>query len=418
MNMYMQYANRQKENNFPYQNQQFYNNQQNFGNYFYQKPGGLQNSIAGGGIAGQNQIQNQFYNKPNVQQPQNFQQNLNMNQGQNGYPMQRPMMNQYQQLQTGNVLNNSITGNMNRVNPQQYNQPQMNQVPQMPQKQMNQQPQGSMAVNQNRGWGNYYSQASQPQYQQYPVQNFQQAANPIPQANFYPTQQNVQGSMTQYSLNQRAMSQAPNYPGYNPQLQSSNVVQRMTSDDARVAFPVQNTQGGANPYVAYGGKAVQAINQNNFEISHEQSADETFSLPSGNGRITYPNGIVYDGEWSSHMKSGFGILYDEKGSKIYSGEWRDDLFHGQGILHNVNARNLSESFDFRDMNEVWDCWSSYEGEFRKGKMHGMGVLVLSNGEKFNGKFREGMVDGEGSFYKKSGQVVLGVWAENELEKML
>ena len=33
------------------------------------------------------------------------------------------------------------------------------------------------------------------------------------------------------------------------------------------------------------------------------------------------------------------------------------------------------------------------GDFYEGKMHGKGILILTNGEQFEGEFNDGMIDG-------------------------
>lgn len=37
------------------------------------------------------------------------------------------------------------------------------------------------------------------------------------------------------------------------------------------------------------------------------------------------------------------------------------------------------------------------GEFEHGKMHGKGLLKLSNDESYHGEFTDGMIDGAGVF---------------------
>ena len=51
-------------------------------------------------------------------------------------------------------------------------------------------------------------------------------------------------------------------------------------------------------------------------------------------------------------------------------------------------------------------------------MHGMGILSLCNGEKYNGKFMDGMIHGEGSYYKSNGETIIGIWSENIIIKKL
>ena len=43
---------------------------------------------------------------------------------------------------------------------------------------------------------------------------------------------------------------------------------------------------------------------------------------------------------------------------------------------------------------------------------------MTNGEKFTGKFENNKATGNGSFYKKNGDVIMGVWKGNKLVKRL
>jgi hypothetical protein len=41
----------------------------------------------------------------------------------------------------------------------------------------------------------------------------------------------------------------------------------------------------------------------------------------------YCNGEVYEGEWKSDKRCGYGILRDSTG-EIYNGDWEGDLYNG------------------------------------------------------------------------------------------
>ena len=43
---------------------------------------------------------------------------------------------------------------------------------------------------------------------------------------------------------------------------------------------------------------------------------------------------------------------------------------------------------------------------------------MTNGEKFTGRFEDGKASGNGTYYKKSGDVVIGIWGNNKLVKRL
>lgn len=58
------------------------------------------------------------------------------------------------------------------------------------------------------------------------------------------------------------------------------------------------------------------------------------------------------------------------------------------------------------------------GEFSEGKMHGKGLLQLTNGERFEGCFNDGMIDGEGTYTAVDGQEIKGVWKDGVLVQRL
>jgi hypothetical protein len=59
---------------------------------------------------------------------------------------------------------------------------------------------------------------------------------------------------------------------------------------------------------------------------------------------------------------------------------------------------------------VFSTYTIYiTGEFEYGKMQGKGVLLLTNGEKYEGEFFDGMVHGRGVFTNIDGDEIHGLW---------
>ncbi len=76
----------------------------------------------------------------------------------------------------------------------------------------------------------------------------------------------------------------------------------------------------------------------------------------------------------------------------YDGELKRDRMHGIGLL-------------------VWSNGDRYEGEFRDGLMHGDGDFSFANGDRFVGEMRNGMFGGEGVMDFADGSRYQGQFAE-------
>lgn len=74
------------------------------------------------------------------------------------------------------------------------------------------------------------------------------------------------------------------------------------------------------------------------------------------GSFTFPNGNSYVGEWRNSQRDGVGTL------RIVSG--------GPTSNNNIGTR----------------APSIYVGEFRDGRLHGHGVWVVDNGDRYEGEF--------------------------------
>lgn len=89
----------------------------------------------------------------------------------------------------------------------------------------------------------------------------------------------------------------------------------------------------------------------------------------GVGRLTHPNGDIYQGEWKDGKACGKGIFVDKKGM-MYEGEWLDDKYHGKG----------REEWRYNKI--------VYTGDFVKGQKTGKGKFEF-DGNLYEGEFLEG-----------------------------
>ena len=48
-------------------------------------------------------------------------------------------------------------------------------------------------------------------------------------------------------------------------------------------------------------------------------------LPNGEGRVLYPNGDEFNGNFDFGLKNGVGILNLRREKKVIKGKWKDDI---------------------------------------------------------------------------------------------
>jgi len=116
----------------------------------------------------------------------------------------------------------------------------------------------------------------------------------------------------------------------------------------------------------------------------------------GKGKMKYNNGYYYEGKWINDNRNDKGILYkNEEDYKIiinykeinylfnckdhfYIGEFKNKMKKGKGIMNNYN--------------EILNYKIIYEGEFKKDKREGFGILYFENRNKFECNWRENIID--------------------------
>ena len=89
----------------------------------------------------------------------------------------------------------------------------------------------------------------------------------------------------------------------------------------------------------------------------------------GKGRLTYPNGSVYEGNFMSGKPWGRGKATSSNGDS-YEGGWKDGKRHNAGEVHYADG-------------------SCFVGTFKDGKKHGRGVLTLENLDSVEGHWEAG-----------------------------
>ena len=117
----------------------------------------------------------------------------------------------------------------------------------------------------------------------------------------------------------------------------------------------------------------------------------------GFGRIVYPNGDYYEGDFNFNKRHGRGAFYNVTLKSRFEGDWRDDLPHGRGEETHENAY--------------------YQGEYVRGSKDGRGKFHWPDGSVYEGSFKENMLDGQGDYLWFDGRKYSGTWKDNKMHGM-
>ena len=124
-------------------------------------------------------------------------------------------------------------------------------------------------------------------------------------------------------------------------------------------------------------------------------------------KLFFPS--IVNGKGSKIIKK--GDSFDDY--SIYEGEFKDGLFHGVGVITDSHGK-LEYSGNFKDGKydgngtlKLPDA-QVYEGEFKDGLAHGIGEIKDSTENlKYKGHFQEGKFHGTGFFKNKIGDIYKG-----------
>jgi len=138
-------------------------------------------------------------------------------------------------------------------------------------------------------------------------------------------------------------------------------------------------------------------------------------MKQGRGKLTYPDGKYYEGEWKIGRINGQGTLYNRDGSIIYDGQWKNEKYHGKGVLYNPQKKTCldevgSEVLKLKKKSD--QTWIKYEGNFQDGMWEGTGDLSFTNGDRYIGDFKKDKVEGRGVFVGINGKIVEGAWKDH------
>mmetsp|Transcript_8930 Transcript_8930/g.24757 ORF Transcript_8930/g.24757 Transcript_8930/m.24757 type:complete len:348 (-) Transcript_8930:141-1184(-) len=120
-----------------------------------------------------------------------------------------------------------------------------------------------------------------------------------------------------------------------------------------------------------------------------------YGMRHGKGEHEW-RGEVYQGEWKWDKRHGWGTLSLADGSQI-KGEWQAGKPHGYSCM--VDSKGTT----------------TYEGEFRDGKRHGLGRQIFESGDMYDGNWKDGRLHDRGVYYFTNGDRLYGMWNQGKYD---
>ncbi len=138
---------------------------------------------------------------------------------------------------------------------------------------------------------------------------------------------------------------------------------------------------------------------------------------SGKGRLSWRNGVEYQGEFGNGLFNGHGKLILPN-SHTYEGSYLDGLEHGIGKVIYQDGSAYSGVF-VMGQQEGQGRWtmpdgSTYLGQVTRGGLrHGNGQITYANGDKYTGEFKDGQMHGQGIYETSRKEVYSGFFVKGK-----
>ncbi|XP_061115104.1 MORN repeat-containing protein 1-like [Conger conger] len=126
----------------------------------------------------------------------------------------------------------------------------------------------------------------------------------------------------------------------------------------------------------------------------------------------------YSGQVKNLVRDGFGVYVYPNGFFRYEGEWKMGKKHGRGKLLMKDGSFYEGEFVKGEIEgnglRYWaHSGDSYSGQFKHGELHGSGVMRSAGGKKFEGEYCYGIREGHGCFLDMEGHTYEGSFHENQ-----
>merc|ERR1740123_2725118 len=125
----------------------------------------------------------------------------------------------------------------------------------------------------------------------------------------------------------------------------------------------------------------------------------SLSMESGKAVGFGPHMQRNDGQWKQDQRDGQGRQTWQDG-RVYEGQFKNGKFEGFGRMewHMANGMMV------------------YEGEYVDDLKHGHGRYIWADGRVYDGEWRKGVRSGKATYTNANGQTRQGVWKDDKIER--
>ncbi|XP_033107679.1 MORN repeat-containing protein 1-like [Anneissia japonica] len=129
-------------------------------------------------------------------------------------------------------------------------------------------------------------------------------------------------------------------------------------------------------------------------------------------------GQHYLGETKKQLREGYGMYKYPNSYFKYEGEWKEGKKHGHGKLMMADGGFYEGEFINGEIEgHGFRKWAisgnTYSGQFESGEMNGFGVLTYPDGTVYEGEFQNNMKEGHGILKYSDGAVYEGSFHKNK-----
>jgi len=157
-------------------------------------------------------------------------------------------------------------------------------------------------------------------------------------------------------------------------------------------------------------------------VTNNQDSRGTYTFE---GIIKHRKGYTVEGQFDNLHQEGGRAVFDSKkcketrgNGKIFEGEWKRGRPHGMGTMTNADGDIYKGQWLNGKAHGKGTMESTrgdiYKGQWLNGKKHGEGAMTYFDGAIYNGQWLNGTMHGEGAMTYPNGKVYKGQWENDNM----